>query len=209
MGALRRLRPHGWRWLMARAWLREMHMNELSLESLAGIQAACWAELERASAERGHPWRTMTLATTDGSEAHARTVILREAEAPAQTLRFFTDARSAKVAQIGSHPHGTLVLWSAALGWQLRLRVALEVETQGLAVSSRWANLKLMPAAQDYLSPLPPGTPLAQPPNPERASRAHFALVHARVRALDWLELRPAGHRRACFDAQGARWLQP
>lgn len=41
------------------------------------------------------------------------------------------------------------------------------------------------------------------------AQRAHFAVIEARVLRCDWLELDPAGHRRAVFDADGARWVQP
>ena len=67
------------------------------------------------------------------------------------------------MAQIASHPIGTLVLWSATLSWQLRLRVSLSLETSGLELSSRWARLKMTPGAQDYLSPLPPGTRIAHP----------------------------------------------
>ena len=179
------------------------------LESLPGIEAACWAELARASADRSHPWRTMTLATTDGREAHARSVILREVDPDARELLFFTDSRSTKVQHIAQFPRGTLLVWSPQLSWQLRLRVTLEVETEGLAVSSRWAHLKLTPAAQDYLSPLPPGQPLAQAAAPERSSRGYFALVHAQVRTMDWLELLPQGQRRACFDRNGGKWVQP
>jgi hypothetical protein len=29
------------------------------------------------------------------------------------------------------------------------------------------------------------------------------------VEAVDWLELHAEGHRRALFDAQGARWVAP
>ena len=97
---------------------------------------------------------------------------------------------------------------SAALGWQLRLSVRLEIETSGLAASSRWARLQMSPAAQDYLAPRAPGTAITTPP--ERESRAHFAVVTARVRSMDWLALdRAAGHRRAVFDDRGARWVQP
>jgi pyridoxamine 5'-phosphate oxidase len=60
----------------------------------------------------------------------------------------------------------------------------------------------------DYLSPLPPGSPLAHP-TPERGSREHFAVVTGRVERIDWLDLAVAGHRRAVFDATGARWIQP
>ena len=74
-----------------------------------------------------------------------------------QHVRFFADARSPKVRQLQAYPQGVLVLWSAELGWQLRLSVHIDVETEGLGVSSRWARLKLSPAANDYLSPLAPG----------------------------------------------------
>ena len=162
-----------------------------------------------AAARPDHDWRTLALATTDGCRALARTVVLREADPAARELVFFTDARSAKVAQLLEHPQGTLLAWSRAMGWQLRLGVALGVETEGLRVSSRWARLKLSPAAQDYLSPLPPGSPLAGPPEPARATRGHFAVVTARVDQLDWLELHADGQRRAGFGPDGARWLQP
>ena len=111
-------------------------------------------------------------------------------------------------AQIRAHPRGTLLMWSALLGWQLRLRVTLAPMDDGLEVSSRWTRLKLSPAAHDYLSPMAPGTPLGQP-SQERGSRAYFAVVSARVTSLDWLELHADGHRRALFDDQGARWVQP
>jgi hypothetical protein len=146
-------------------------------------------------------------------------VVLRELDSATRTLLIYTDARSPKARQIEAHPEGTLVLWSAALGWQLRLRVVLTLETSGLAVLSRWARLKLTPAAQDYLSPLPPGTALGgappvraaphAPQHPTRESREHFAVIAAEVRAIDWLELDARGHRRAVFDSDGARWVTP
>ena len=58
---------------------------------------------------------------------------------PGRTLLIYADARSAKLGQFATHPLGMLVLWSATLGWQLRLRVAVSAETAGLKVSSRWA----------------------------------------------------------------------
>lgn len=178
------------------------------LDDLAAIEHAVWQELQRAVATRGHPWRVAVLATADGDGVDARSIVLREVDPAARQLRIYTDARSAKLAQLAVQPRGMLVLWSQDLGWQLRLQVLLEAETAGLAVSSRWAKIKLTPAAQDYLSPLPPGSPLAQPA-PERGSREHFAVLTAEVQSLDWLELHAQGHRRARFDAGGRRWLAP
>ena len=179
------------------------------LSELSDIEAALWRELAACVEHRGHAWRSGVLATTDGDSADARTVILRECDAAARTLTLFTDSRSPKVGQIAAFPRGTLVLWSAQLGWQLRLRVHLAVETAGLRVSSRWAQMKMTPGAHDYLSPLPPGVPLDHAVQ-TRESRGHFAVVTARVDGVDWLELHAEGHRRAHFDAvEGARWVAP
>lgn len=178
------------------------------LDSLPAIESTLWSELQRAPRERGHPWRLAVLATTDGQAADARTVVLREVDAVRRELVFYTDSRSPKVRQMQAHPQGTLVLWSAALSWQLRLRVQLGIETSGLAVSSRWARLKMSPAAQDYLSPLTPGSPL-DAAAPERGTRDFFGVVTARVDDIDWLELHADGHRRARFSADGTQWLSP
>ena len=176
---------------------------------LAALKVRIWDELRHAVDDRSHPWRTPVLATRDGDGADARTVVLRDANEAARSLVFYADARSGKVAQIAQYPVATLVCWSSALGWQLRLRCKLEVSTDGLAVSSRWAKLQNSRSAQDYLSPLAPGEPLREIAREERGSREHFAMVNAQVESLDWLELHPDGHRRALFDAAGGRWVQP
>jgi hypothetical protein len=183
-------------------------VNPARLESLPEIESAVWRELALAVQQKQHPWRVAVLATVDGDRADARNVVLRDLETESRTLLIYTDSRSPKARQLVSHPQGTLVMWSEALGWQLRLRVTLALETSGLRVSSRWARLKLTPAAQDYLSPLSPGSELGSAMSP-RESRGHFAVVTAQVQGLDWLELHALGHRRARFDASGASWLVP
>lgn len=186
------------------------------IETLALVRLTCWQMLERACREPEHEWRTLALATVAGAGAQAygdvRTVVLREVDADERSLVFFTDARSAKVAQLQRQPQATLLAWAHSIGWQLRLRCRLEVETAGLAVSSRWARLKMTPAAQDYLSPLAPGATIDSPSlplEPQHATRESFAVVTAQVDAIDWLELHPQGHRRAIFDQYGERWVSP
>jgi len=215
------------------------------LDTLDAVAAAVWQELGTATHDKQHAWRSPVLATASNDGADARTVILREADADARVLRIYTDERAAKVAQLMSHPVGTLVMWSPALGWQVRCRVRLAVQSQGLAATSRWALVKLSPAAQDYLSPLPPGAalvdeapgaalvdeapgaaladeapgaaldreplgvPLATDSVKRPAPQPHFAIIEAQVLSIDWLELKRSGHRRAVFDDQGARWVQP
>ena len=190
------------------------------LDTLALIEAACWNQLRAAAnktkQEAAHEWRTMTLATLDGDRPAARTVVLRDVDATARELMFFSDSRSPKVAQLHAQPRATLLLWSERLGWQLRLQVNCTLHVDGLVATSRWARLKLSPAAHDYLSPLAPGAPM-EGWQIERGSREYFAVVVAKVLEIDWLELHAQGHRRArlCLSdgatgpANGSTWLAP
>ncbi len=178
-------------------------------EDLTRLRELIWEELEHAVGERSHGWRTPTLATRDGDGVDARTVVLRDANPAAKSLVFYTDGRSPKVAQLAAQPIATLVCWCPKLSWQLRLRCRVEVSTEGLAVSSRWAKLQFSKSAQDYLSPLSPGTRLNHPARPAYGERSHFALVIAEVSVMDWLELHPDGHRRAVFDKSGGHWAVP
>lgn len=184
-------------------------------QRLASIDEAAreiWRELECAVLDRQHAWRTPVLATVNGDMADARTVILREVDQRQKQLTFYTDERAGKVTQLRRHPLATMVMWSPKLAWQLRCRVVLTVEMGGLATTSRWARVMLTPAAQDYLAPFPPGTPLDgqhHAPGLDPAKPTHFAVVSAQVLSIDWLELHPQGHRRALIDDQGMRWVQP
>ncbi|MEO5732484.1 MAG: pyridoxamine 5'-phosphate oxidase family protein [Rubrivivax sp.] len=182
------------------------------LESLPEIEAAIWRELGRAALDKHHEWRTLVLATTDGDAPDARTVILREADAGARCLVAYTDARAHKVQQLQAQPRAVLVMWSRRLSWQLRLQAEIQVHTDGLAATSRWAMLQSSPAASDYLAPQAPGEALdasAAPAHTAAHPRHHFAVLMVQVQAIDWLELRREGHRRAAFGQQGARWLVP
>ena len=188
-------------------------MDQPRLQTLAEIEAALWHELSLAPRDKAHAWRTPVLATTDGEVADARTVVLREVDRSERRLTIYSDSRAAKVAHLQARPLGTLVLWSRRLSWQLRLRVHLQAETEGLAVTSRWALLKVSPTAQDYLSPLAPGVPLPgqkdETPPATGAERGYLAVITATVLSVDWLELHPAGHRRARFSEGQGVWLTP
>jgi pyridoxamine 5'-phosphate oxidase len=177
---------------------------------LQALERRIWEELQASAQQRGHPWRTAVLATCDASGLpDARTVILREVQPELRELKFYSDARSPKVAQLMAQPRATMVVWSPELSWQLRLSLECSVRSSGLEVLSRWAQLRLTPAAHDYLSPLPPGSQV-ESPEPERGLHEHFAVLTANVLAIDWLMLNREGHRRARFETgQAPTWLQP
>ena len=178
------------------------------LESLHLIETACWRELERAVQEREHAWHTLSLATVGPERAEARTVVVREVAHAARWLRFYTDGRSAKVAQMRAHPRGTLLGWLPRLGWQLRLAVRLEVEEDSELARARWSQVMRWPSAQDYLAERAPGTPLDGPKSAS-GDRHHFAVVTAHVESMDWLELHAEGARRALLAGGDSLWTVP
>ncbi|HEY8972837.1 MAG TPA: pyridoxamine 5'-phosphate oxidase family protein [Burkholderiaceae bacterium] len=190
------------------------------LQELDEIEASVWSELERCVAarprsERGedaqeapHEWRVAVLATVDDGQADARSLVLREVDAAERRLIFYTDARSPKVRQIEKSRQGMLIFYSRELGWQLRMQVRLNVETTGLAVSSRWAKLQTSAGARDYLSVAAPGRPLDAPLS-ELGVRGHFAMIEAMAETVDWLEVHPRGHRRAVLGGDRSHWVQP
>jgi hypothetical protein len=207
-------------------------------EVIGGDQIATqvWAQLQRASVDRHHEWRTPVLASNglDGS-VQARTVVLRRVEVETKRLLFYTDRRSPKVLELRANPSATLVFWSRRLSWQVRAQVNTQILNAGSVVDSAWAAVAQSPSAGDYLSAAPPGAalrtdsvnpaapaPPAETVAPEtppgsagsqpldlRSAPHHLAVVCADVVSIDWLELSRAGHRRALLTTAGPQWLVP
>jgi len=73
------------------------------LATLPLIEAALWQELARATHDKQHEWHTPVLATTDGTVADARTVVLREVDLEARQLVCYSDSRAPK-ATLKKHP---------------------------------------------------------------------------------------------------------
>lgn len=176
------------------------------------IRQRTWTELERAVHDRHHEWRTPVLASVDEAGApNARTVVLRQADAALQNLQFYTDRRSPKVAELIRQPSAVLVFWSKRLNWQLRVRVAVQVLTTGPQVDAVWARVSQSAAAGDYLSLEAPGAAIhVRQTAPDTATGLHhLAILVAQVQAMDWLELRRDGHRRAVLGANTWEWRVP
>ena len=119
----------------------------------AELPARIWQELQRATVDRHHEWRTPVLASVDADGLpQARTVVLRRAEADTRTLTCFTDARSPKCAELQARPQAALVFWSQRLGWQLRITARAEVDTDGPAVQAAWERVRQSAARLDRMA---------------------------------------------------------
>jgi pyridoxamine 5'-phosphate oxidase len=190
------------------------------LDTPLEIHEQIWKELQRATHDRHHPWRTPVLATVSAeSGVNARTVVLRKAkvhEGGGGTLEMFTDSRSAKVSELASEPQACLVFWSARLRWQLRVRVEVAVHATGPDVDLIWQSIRNTKSALDYLGDHAPGSALSLASRQSREtvstqdiSMGYFAVLRARVVEMDWLELSRTGHRRARFQGTAWQWLKP
>ena len=175
------------------------------------------ALLARGVADRRHAFRTPTLATRglDGAPS-LRTVVLRGFDAAAWTLRFHTDRRSAKAAELAAEPRAMLHGYDPATQVQLRLAGRVSLHHDDALADSAWAA---MPARSwlDYAAALRPGARVAEPPAAARdaaSARANFLAAVMQVESIDWLLLAPHGHRRARFDRDAAGtctayWIAP
>ena len=192
-------------------------------DDLDAIAAYAWAELVRAASDGDNPFRHAQLATT-GAQGwpQSRTVILRHADAVRREVGFHTDRRSSKVAEMVAQTPVALVAYDRPRGLQLRLWGQAELHVEDARAEQAWAAL-YPPLRVPYCSPLAPGRTVetAGAADPSEAARnpadpnegyENFAFVAVRVVRLEWLHLRPTGHRRARFEWNGhweGHWLAP
>jgi hypothetical protein len=187
-------------------------------DTLDGVWDDAWSRLETAVRDRRHAYRTCVVASAGDDGVDARTVVLRGADREAGTLRFHTDRRSPKLAQLLQDRRVALVFYGD--GVQVRVRGLAGVLADGAAVDDAWEATASI-SRRCYLTTDPPGTPSPAPtaglppdltmlrPPIERTAggRAAFAVVAVQVQSLDWLHLAAHGQRRAGFSRDGQSWM--
>jgi general stress protein 26 len=187
-------------------------------DTLEGVWDDVWSQLEAAVQRRTHPWRSFVVASAGDDGVDARTVVLRGADRAAGTLRFHTDRRSAKLAQLQHDRRVALVFYGH--GVQVRVRGLATVLVDGEPADAAWDATSTM-SRRCYLGATAPGTPSAVPTTglPEALvalrppleqtlhGREAFAVVVVRAQAIDWLHLAAHGQRRAGFGREAEGWM--
>ncbi|OYU15243.1 MAG: flavin-binding protein [Alphaproteobacteria bacterium PA4] len=179
---------------------------------------SAWRLIGRGAADRRSPLHTPMVASVRDGLPQARVMVLRAADRTGATLRFHTDARSPKCAELDGQTV-TVLGYHPGEAVQLRLSGTARVVGTGVEVDRIWAQSTPF-ARRCYMVEAAPGTPLPGPGSglpasvegrkPEEAelvpARAHFAIVQITVTAIDWLHLAAAGHRRAMFRREAQGW---
>ncbi len=187
---------------------------------LAETRAQAWALLARGVADRRSAFHAPVVATLglDGSP-RARVVILRACDVAAGRLRFNTDRRTDKFAELARDPRISLTGYDPGSKIQIRVEGIATLHADDGVADQAWEASR--PFSRICYGAMPaPGTLLGEGGDFSLPSadadiaqgRAHFSTVVIRVQTLEWLYLAHAGHRRARFDVQvGGEgvWLTP
>lgn len=198
-------------------------LRRLTLEDMAALAFVLMAE---GAGDASSPLRKPALATVSASGAPAvRTVILRNFDRPGRILELFTDARSAKVAELEREPRASMLFYDPRRDVQLRL-VGRAVPLIGAAAEEAWTAAGL-PSRRAYLAVAAPGSTSAAPtsglpaevegliPSTDKLEegRANFALLRFGFDEADIVVLSRSGHRRARIrwpaDVAALEWLVP
>lgn len=188
---------------------------------LAELRDEIFALLGRAVKDRRSAMHTPVIATrgTDG-QMKARIVVLRAFDPAAGTLRFHTDTRGNKMAELAADPHIAFAFYDPQARIQIRAEGIASVHATDDLADAAWASSQRMSRVCYGVMPAP-GAPLDGAddftlPGDDAAiaaGRAHFSAVLCRIAHLEYLFLRHEGHRRARFSrtAEGwsGRWLTP
>jgi pyridoxamine 5'-phosphate oxidase len=184
--------------------------------------AEAWRLLARGVADRRHGFHHPVVATvgTNG-RPRARTVILRGVDVAGRKIRFHTDHRAGKIAELVAEPRIALLFYDVGAKAQVRIEGRALLHHADEKALAAFEGSRLM--SRVCYGALPaPGTPIDAPDAfslPEaseeatRAGEANFVAVLVAVESLEWLHLGHAGHRRALFswptDTLTAGWLAP
>jgi pyridoxamine 5'-phosphate oxidase len=184
---------------------------------LMASHAEAWSILSRGAVDRRSAMHTVTVATVGLNGApRIRTVVLRHVSVPDRTLRFHTDARSGKIAELRHNPQVQIAACDPGQKIQLRITGLATIHQRDEVAVAAWDRAQIK-SRECYRQIEAPGTAASRPEDLTRPAEhdgvANFSAVRVAIEEIDWLYLAASGHRRARFrwpdGALAATWLAP
>ena len=157
--------------------------------------------------DRRSALHTFNVATIgrDGAP-QVRTVVNRGFDPQARALRFHTDRRSPKIAELEADPRCTVHIYDRWAKIQLRLDTMATVHRDGPVREAAWAATRDFSRICYRVVPAPgdtadlPGEVAFTTGETTDEGEENFVAVTLHVRALEWLYLAHQGHRRARYE---------
>ena len=194
------------------------HANDLT----ACLEHA-WLTLEQAVNDRRSPMHTPSVATLGvDNSPRSRTVVLRHVDRAAKAVRFHTDIRSSKFAELKRDPRISALFYDAEQKLQLRVEGRASLHISDRLADDAWmatqamsrhayvvepASGSIIASGGDFL--ITKGRELSE------MGRPNFCVVRIAIERIETLWLGSEGHRRASFvwknqqDSPIAQWLVP
>jgi pyridoxamine 5'-phosphate oxidase len=188
-------------------------------DDLTAISDDIWRRLVRGAADRRNAFHLGAVATLRAGAPEQRLMVLRATSIEQRCLRFHTDTRTHKVADLALAPAVSILFYDPGAKLQLRLRGQARIEASTAVVDQAWINTSQY-GRRCYLGPSAPGSPVSAPtsglpddveggrPDWDRteAGRPVFGVLLATINEIEWLYLAHHGHRRALFHFETNGW---
>ncbi|MEE2952893.1 MAG: pyridoxamine 5'-phosphate oxidase family protein [Pseudomonadota bacterium] len=183
------------------------------------------SEIERAVEDRHHGFRTFGLSTigVDGAP-ESRIVVLRKVLTADWVIRFHTDSRSEKVAEIAKDDRVSALLYNKDLKLQIRARGRAALRQKDDTARFAFAEAKPLGRVCYRIQP-GPGSAIDEPDAYSHSNSGeaegtatdpgwpNFCAVDLSLHEIEILYLAHEGHRRARFAktsaGYAASWLAP
>lgn len=179
-------------------------------DDLDGSLAYAWRLLTRGVNDRRSGFHTPAIVTVglDGAPA-MRTVVLRHVDEAQRVIRFHTDARAPKLAELAREPRIGALFYDFKNKLQLRLNGRAIVHAPGTSLARECWEQSQEKSRLCYAQIAAPRSDLAEPIEGDirgLGGEEHFSVVVIEVQKLEWLYLHHEGHRRAIFEWRDGAW---
>ena len=196
----------------------ESEFSSIDESTLIRVQDMIVQQLVAATKSYQHQWHNGIVATVHNGQPKARTVVLRGVTEDPLALRFHTDIRSAKVAQLQAAPSVEWLFYHPVTRFQLRVAASAIVQTSGDVFEKAWSKTSVK-SRRCYLGPFPPGAQCESPvhnlpaelidrdPTREESEAGRKnAIVQCAVDRIELLYLKHDGHIRCAFSRVEGEW---
>lgn len=191
---------------------------------LNDLEEDIWKLLLNGALKSKDPFHTASIATLSDGEINLRTVVLRKVIGKSKEIRFHTDTRSRKWAELKKSNTITALFYNGPARIQLRLKGRAILHFHDNIAEESWQKTSLS-GRRSYLTTESPSSVSGEPTSglalkyetenftleESEVGKANFGVISLEVKSIDWLWLNHAGHRRAYFDYANnhANWLIP
>lgn len=162
--------------------------------------------LHKGVSKKGHPFRYGVLGTiTLTSEPSLRTIVLRHVSKD-MILRFYTDGRSNKIAEIKKNNRVNVLFYHQKQLLQVKVEGTATIISNKETLQKYWSGVQPN-SRNDYSTYLTTGSPISNPDSVKYLDEEnHFTIVEITPNRMEYLKLKRPNHLRIQFSKLDGIW---